>query len=366
MKRQLHVVLATGVYPPEEGGPATYSKLLNDELPKMGISVKVFPFREVRHLPKGIRHIVFLCKLIKQIFWADIYYAQDTVSVGFPTFLAAKLTGKKFLIRVPGDYSWEQSVQRFGVQETIDDFQNNKYGIRVEVLRFFQRLVVRGADIAITPSEYFRDLVRNWVKDKQRVITIYNGIDFSKIPERRSGDFVPRTLITAGRLVPWKGFRELIFLMEGLPDWKLYIAGDGPMRAELETLISNKNLSNRVVLLGSITQSELFKKIQDAEIFILNTSFESFSYQLVEVMRIGTPIITTNVGNLPEIITNGVEGILVEHNNIEQIKESILGLKDNSVRSLYTDNAYKKSENFDLKNTISKTAEVIQHIINNK
>ena len=105
---KLKILICTGIYPPDIGGPATYSKLLFEELPKMGIETRVLSFGEVRHLPKILRHFVYFIKVLKMGRRADIIYAQDPVSVGLPAMLAAKILRKKFILKVVGDYAWEQ------------------------------------------------------------------------------------------------------------------------------------------------------------------------------------------------------------------------------------------------------------------
>src|SRR3989344_4474464 len=134
----MKIVIATPLYPPDIGGPATYSKLLFDELPKRGVDVTVLSFGEVRALPKIIRHFFYFLKLLKRGRGVDIIFAQDTVSVGFPSLWASKILGKRFFVRVPGDYAWEQATQRYGVTDSVDEFQNKRYGWRVEFLRKIQ------------------------------------------------------------------------------------------------------------------------------------------------------------------------------------------------------------------------------------
>ncbi|MDQ5893447.1 MAG: hypothetical protein QG640_459, partial [Patescibacteria group bacterium] len=138
----MKILISTGIYPPDIGGPATYSKLLFDELPKYGHEVSILSFGEVRHLPKVVRHLSYLFKLLNRAKSVDLIFAQDTVSVGLPALIASRILKKKFFVRVPGDYAWEQSVQRFGVKESIDDFQNKKYGLKVEFLRKLQKITV--------------------------------------------------------------------------------------------------------------------------------------------------------------------------------------------------------------------------------
>ncbi len=361
-KRKIKILLTTGIYPPEIGGPATYTALLEKEMPKRGIEVEVLPFRTVRKFPKIIRHLVFFIKALLGGRDKDLLYTQDAVSVGFPTMLAAKILRKPFLIRVPGDYAWEQSTQRFGVKETIDEFQNKKYGWRVELLRKIEAATVRNANLAITPSKYFRDLVARWNPGKDNVAAIYNGIDFSQIAENKN-DHEKRTIITAGRLVPWKGFDVLIEMMTELPDWKLFIAGDGPEKDKLSKLVADLGLGGRVFLLGQMGRADLFKKMQACEIFVLNTSFESFSFQIVEAMYAGLPVITTNIGNLSEIIDDGKEGILVSPNDQKAILEAVNKLQNGEFRLKITENAKRKAADFSLERTLEKTAEAIRGLL---
>ncbi len=359
---KIKILVTTGIYPPEIGGPATYTALLEKEMPKHGIEVFVLPFRTVRHLPKIIRHFIFFLKVLNMGRKVNVLYTQDPVSVGFPTMLTSKILGKSFLIRVAGDYAWEQATQRYAISDNIDDFQGKKYGFKTEILRKIQSITVRNADMAITPSKYFRDLVAGWNPDKDNVISIYNGINFSDISDN-DGKFELKTIISAGRLVPWKGFNVLIEMMRDLPDWRLYIAGDGPDKEKLSELIKGLNLEERVFLLGKMDRKDLLNRMQKCEIFILNTSFESFSFQIVEAMFVGVPVISTNIGNISEIINNKEEGLLVSPNNKKEILEAINRLTAGSLKGKIIINAKEKAKSFSIEKTISKTAEVVAALV---
>src|SRR3989344_9417544 len=162
MTNSKNILICAGIYPPDGGGPATYSKLLFDELPKRGAGADVLNFGKVRHLPKIIRHIAYLFKALKMGKRADVIYAQDPVSVGLPAMLAAQLLRKKFILKIVGDYAWEQGVQRFEVKEILDDFLNKKYGINVEVLRKIEKFVANHTEKIIVPSEYLKKVVSAW------------------------------------------------------------------------------------------------------------------------------------------------------------------------------------------------------------
>jgi glycosyltransferase involved in cell wall biosynthesis len=351
---RVRLVLATGIYPPDIGGPATYAALVEKELGKRGASVEVVTYGPAgvsRKLPKGIRHGAYFFACAKRGLRTDIILVQDTVSSGVPAFLAAKLLRMKFVVRVPGDYAWEQAVQRFGVDDSIDSFQGKRYGLRVEALRFLQSYIVRRAHAVVVPSAYFKKLVAGWGVSPERVHVIYNGIELPY----RAQDVVRRErhIISGGRLVPWKGFVFLIELMRELPGWSLSIFGDGPERENLARTIAAHGLQDRVTLWGSVEREELCAWYALAELFALNTHFESFSFQIVEAMSFGLPVVATRVGNLGEIIESGVNGFLVEPDNATEFLQAIRKIEnDAGVRSRISREASATAKKFSIERTV--------------
>lgn len=329
------ILIATGIFPPQVGGPATYSKLLLDKLPAKGFDLRVVNFGEVLSQPKLIRHLSYFFKLLKHGIKADIIYAQDPVSVGLPALLAAKVLNKKFYLKIVGDYAWEQGTQRGGVKDSLDDFsiKHKGYSRLVQILKKVEFFVANGADKIVVPSNYLKNIVSNWGVDPRKITVIYNAfhspnITLTKENLREKFGWKENTIISAGRLVPWKGFDILILLMREIENAQLYIAGDGPERKNLENIIKKFNLQDRVALLGGISQKDLFEKIKAADVFVLNTSYEGLSHQLLEVMSLGTPIVTTTSGGNPETITNEESGLLVPYNDKEALKKSILRILD--------------------------------------
>ncbi len=357
------LLVATGIYPPDIGGPATYTVLLEKELPSRGFAVDHLAFTDFRKLPKLVRHFWYFWNCFWKSGRFDFVYAQDPVSVGLPSLLAARLRGRKFFIRVAGDYAWEQSAQRFGVKDSIDDFQKKKYGWKVEMLRRVQKFVVGRADLVITPSNYFRKLVGGWIKNPEKVHTIYNGIE---LKEGISAVRNSKMLMTVGRLVPWKGFDFLIELMNEpeMKGYKLVIIGNGPDIARLEQLVKNLKLEGSVELLGEISREKMLKDyLMNAGIFILNTSFESFSFAIVEAMNNRLPVIATNVGSIPELIRNEEEGLLVEPNNKQQILEAIKKIRtDADFRERISSAAKNKAGEFSISRTVDNLVDLISHV----
>jgi len=112
---------------------------------------------------------------------------------------------------------------------------------------------------------------------------------------------------------------------------------------------------------GRIDRNRIKKYLDKTRVFILNTGYEGLSHVILEAMACGVPVITTSVGGNPELIENGYNGILVEYNNKEQLKEAILELwNDAELREKFVANSYKVLEKFSLANMIERTIEVLK------
>ncbi|HEY4474190.1 MAG TPA: glycosyltransferase family 4 protein [Candidatus Paceibacterota bacterium] len=320
----MRVLITTGLYPPEIGGPATYSKCLAENLPAEEIEVSVLLFSRVRKFPKIIRHIVYFFLVLREGWGADIIYAQDLVSVGIPSMCAVFLIRKTFLLKVVGDYAWEQATQRAGFTGTTEEFQTAELLFLPQLLRALERLVARSATAVIVPSKYLGKLVRAWGVPQKNIKLIYNGIEAmgstgNKLVLRGLINFHGKLLISVGRLVPWKGFMGLIETMPRLrkrfPDLKLLIVGSGPELSRLEQKAADVGLENEVIFTGALTRDVLIRYIRASDVFVLNTSYKGLSHQLLEVMAVGVPIVTTNIGGNPEVIEHEKNGFLVAPND---------------------------------------------------
>ncbi len=166
----MRIVIATPLYPPEIGGPATYAKLLEEGLPGKDIEVELVKFSEVRHLPKLIRHIAYYHRVLRAARNADVVFALDPVSVGLPAMKAAQKAGKPFVVKIVGDYAWEQGQQRFGVTENLDEFvKSEQKSFFVRRLQKIQTYVAKNATRIIVPSEYLKGIVAAWGIPKEKI-----------------------------------------------------------------------------------------------------------------------------------------------------------------------------------------------------
>ena len=175
-------------------------------------------------------------------------------------------------------------------------------------------------------------------------------------------------MLSAGRLVPWKGFQGLIDVVAKLrdtyPNISLLIAGDGPQKAVLHQYIAEHDLSETVRLLGSLPRAVLGEYVLAADVFVLNTEYEGLSHQLLEVMALDTPVVTTDVGGNPELIEDGRSGYLVAYNDTEALCEKIDAILSNdALAAALTAHAREKAKSFSAQTTVDQLAVLISQQI---
>ncbi len=344
----MKLVIATPLYPPEIGGPATYVKILEEGLPTHNIDVEVVKFSDVRHLPKIIRHYAYYRRVLKAARHADVVLALDPVSVGLPAMCAAKKAGKPFVVKIVGDYAWEQGQQRFGISQTLDEFvKTSRTPFPVHALRWIQSRVARSAVQIIVPSEYLKGLVTVWGIPTDKIQVIYNAVltdSIGMVPEAMNK--LPQPLVVSvGRLVPWKGMDRLI---DGIwsarreeSNASLVIVGDGPERTNLEQY-ATKMLKENYLFTGELSHADALAVIQKADIFVLNSSYEGLSHVLIEALKLGSSIITTNAGGNSEVIMKG-DGIIINVGDERFLASSLKSLIDHKEERVRLSIAARKS-----------------------
>ena len=334
--RKMNILLAASLYPPETRGPATFAKQLVGYLKTHSANVTVVPFRGVRGLPPGLRHIVYFFKLLFHGRGISVVLALDPVSVGLPALFLAQLIGARFVLRVGGDYAWEQGVQRFSITDTLDEFvtkENSQFSFAVRVLRGIQRYVAIRADAVVVPSKYLKHIVTTWGVLGERISVIHSAASVAPASlsrqevRERVGWGEGKVIFSAGALVPWKGFIGLIdaaaIIRKNIPDLRLVIAGDGLQKEELKKHAAAAGFDSQTVLIGEVPQTMMLELMRGSDVFALNTGYEGLSHQLIEAMQAEVPIVTTPVGGNGELIEHNVSGLLVPFNDTHALADAI-------------------------------------------
>lgn len=320
-----------------------------------------------------VRYVKYFAKMFRLALWADVLYVTDIYSVGYFAYLIKKIIGKKYIVRFAGDSAWETAAVSGLVSDYITDFEDKKYSKAIEEAKNRRRRVLINADKIIAVSDFLNSFAQKIGAPKEKVVTIYNSVDF-----QIQGDGVPvdfkkdfgedaKVMICSSRLVPWKGVDTVIKIMPSLineiKNIHLVILGDGPQMNELVSLTGSLGIGSNVHFLGRVKQEETPAYIKSADVFVLNTYYEGLSHVLLEAMRAGTPIVTTGAGGNPEVITDGENGILVEYNNEEQLRNGIKTiLGDSKLAASFVANSKESLKRFDWEKTKSETIKVINNL----
>jgi len=204
----------------------------------------------------------------------------------------------------------------------------------------------------------------------EKCTTIYNGIETNRFAfSERIREKVRQELalgeedimlLSTGNLTAVKGHSFLIEAVGKLVrtgrQVKCFIAGQGELQESLAQQISEKNLSKHVYLLGF--RNDILSLLAATDIFCMPSLNEALGYSLLEAMASGRAIVATNAGGIPEVITNNIEGLLVEPGNDEMLFEAIDKLiSDKNLRVSMGNNGICKARDFfSLEKMLQKSA----------
>lgn len=336
----MKLLIATPLYPPEAGGPASYSYALEQGLPSRGIEIVLVPFSRVGHLPKGVKHVAYAYQLIRAGFSCNAILALDPVSVGLPAWVASFIIRKPFFVKIVGDYAWEQGRQRHRMWLPLDEFvQTKQVPFPTYLLRRVQTFVAHRAKRIIVPSNYLKSIVETWGLTPERIVVIHNAVPVKTPGELASvvAETPTPRIVTAGRLVPWKGINGLITAMvtvrERIPNATLIIVGDGPERGVLEKYAKARLPESAVIFTGVQEPEVALATYATSDVFVLNSTYEGLSHILIEAMSLGRPIVASRAGGNTELIEDQKTGLLVSVGDSEKLAELIIELCQNTEKA---------------------------------
>lgn len=234
-------------------------------------------------------------------------------------------------------------------------------GLGVLLSRWTHRL----ADRIVAVSEAVKShLIDAEAVGPSRIVVIPNGVNpalyenLDPATSRRSLELPQDEMIVgaAGRLTPVKDFGNLIRAVARVRDTgipiRLILAGDGPLRPDLEALAGELDLGDRVIFPGNIGDMRRFYGALD--VFVLSSIREGSPNVVLEAMACGCPVIATNVGGVPELIGDQDSGLLVDPDDPEGLASALLRLaREPRLRANLAKNGRKRiSEQFDLEASV--------------
>lgn len=218
-------------------------------------------------------------------------------------------------------------------------------------LKLFSPLLLKKASIIIALTEGMKAEIHK--KFKRDTVVIPNGIELDKFKTELTGPSKMQNgvsspdnylkIIFVGTLRQIKGIRYLIEAMSIIrlnnPHVELVIVGDGEEKEYLQKLTSDLNLNNCVSFVGKVPNDDIPQYMKEADLFVLPSLSESFGIVNIEAMASGLPIVSTNVGGLPYLIKDGINGFLVNPKDPDAIAEkSLLILNDMNLKERISQN----------------------------
>ena len=333
----MNVLIVSGIWPPDVGGPATHAPEVAEFLAGRGHRVEVlttasaapapesYPVRWIsRRLPAPLRYAWGAVLSARAARRADVVYSTGMIG---RTRVGALLGGAPRVIKLTGDPAYERAV-RYGLTKLpLDGFQRSR-GVQIAGLKLMRDLVMSGAKRYVCPSESLRAIASRWhLVDPGRIVVLPNPISVPEAGDRdelrRRHGFDGQTLVFAGRLAPQKSLDVALEALRDCEGVSLVLAGDGPERQGLEELAERLGVAGRARFLGAQPRETVFELLTAADAVVLSSSWENFPHAVVEGLAAGTPVIATDVGGVGEVLTDEVNGLLVPHQDVAALAGAI-------------------------------------------
>ena len=320
MSKRAGICLASGIYPPESGGPAkftaTFSKWVkeNSNIPVSVVTLtdgdsksEIVDGIQIIKISRNQNLVLRYLKTaiaIRKNSSQKIHILANGLFL--ETALASLLGGRTYFTKIPGDIVWERARNSGRTSLDIESFQGSKLSFKYKIFRKAFSFSLKHSKKVVVPSTQLQDMALNWGTKPAKIHLIFNSISTSRF------EFKPNAnkkydVLSVCRLVPWKGLDEVVRVCSQL-SLSLAIAGSGPEMENLQKLANS--LKANVEFLGEVSQAQLPELYKSSKFFVLNSNFEATSYSLLEARSCGVfAIANANTGS-GEVISHMKDGIL--------------------------------------------------------
>jgi glycosyltransferase involved in cell wall biosynthesis len=332
------VVVVSGIWPPDVGGPASHAPALAAALLDAGHTVEVVttadagPVPEpypVRWVPRArsaaLRHLAVVRAVAHAAHRADRVYATSMVR---RAAFGAALARRPLVVKLVSDEAFERAARSGRFPGTLEEFQRFRGKPRERLLRATRNRALRRASRVVVPSAYLRDFALGWGVSPDRLTVVPNPApSLPALPEREAARAALRlngfTLAAAGRLTRQKALTDALDAVARVDGVSLVVAGDGPERAALERRVAEAGLGDRVRFDGPLARDQVLTLFRAADATLLTSSWENLPHSVVEALAVGTPVVATAVGGVPEVVRDGENGLLVAPGDVAAIARAI-------------------------------------------
>ena len=329
----MKILLVTGIYPPDVGGPATFIPRMAQYLSERDIQVEVLTLaggeksveenswkvkKINRQIIFPIRFILTVLTAIKSLRTCDAVFVNGLhEELG----LALRFVKRKSVAKIVGDPVWERSINSGKTNLSIEEFNISKLNLSNSLQRKLLVNSLNQFNFVISPSQGLVDLVKCWGVSAETFF-LPNGIENLE----DSSSEIKFDLITVSRLVKWKQV-EAVIRSASVLKLDICIVGDGPEKNSLLNLANQ--LECRATFMGKIDEDEAINLIKKAKIYVLFSTYEGLSFSLLQAMNLGKAIVVSNARGNIDVITNGLDGLVVDMNDQDALTETLKNLSLN-------------------------------------
>jgi glycosyltransferase involved in cell wall biosynthesis len=341
----MKILLVSGIYPPDIGGPATFIPGFESYLREQGNEVNVVTLsdnteksREMypgvnfasRKLCFFVRQIVTLYILSRNARKAEVIFSNGLFE---ECSLIALTHRKKVVFKIVGDPIWERYRNRTSENISIENFNQARLPLRFRVQRHLLRMGLNQGYAICTPSPQLSALIQDWGV-RTPITVIPNGVPVFEIPQDVEISF---DVITVSRLVKWKNIDTIIRVCKER-NLSLGIIGAGPEYSNLKEQALACNA--RVVFLGELQGAKLNSAIASGRIFTLFSQYEGLSFALISAMMLGKYVVASDIPGNRNAISSGFNGVLVPIHALDLYGESLnAGMSDDKAVTLIREHA---------------------------
>jgi glycosyltransferase involved in cell wall biosynthesis len=369
------VVVVSGIWPPDVGGPASHAPALADALLAAGHAVevvttaaaapeaRVYRVRWVsRTRPAPLRHLAVVREVARAARGGDRVYATSMVR---RAALGAAIARRPLVVKLVSDEAFERAVRAGRFPGTLEDFQRVAGGPRLRLLRASRNRALRRAAHVVVPSAYLHDLARGWGVAPERMTVVPNPAPpLPPLPDRAAArgalglDGV--TLAAAGRLTRQKALGDAFAAVARVDGVSLVVAGDGPERGALEQRAAELGLDGRIRFVGPLARDEVLTLFRAADAALLSSAWENLPHSVVEALAVGTPVVATAGGGVPEVVRDGENGLLVAPGDVAALADAIRRVSEPGLRDALAANAAASVAGLDEQRLLERIVHLIE------
>lgn len=318
----MKILIVTGIYPPDIGGPATHLAQVTPFLSAQGSDVSVVTFGSnderridqhdvsVSVVNRDSRALFRFLKFSREVYRASrgvsIMYVHDMSLAGLAAYVVAQMRSVPYVLRLGGDFVWEQAFEKGATNLDYSSFQGKEpfpYSIR----RWISSRIARGAHTVVVPSMFLAGIVKGWGVKKKRIHVVPNAVDENVLV---SGDHTlpllrqvmewrqegKQVIVSSGRFVKWKHFDILARAARDVVNVEVLIIGSGPEEEHLRS-VAAENVS----IVPSLSRRDLAALFREVDCFVLLSEGETFSFISLEAYLSGLPVVMVKGVALEEV-----------------------------------------------------------------